>query len=71
MQPREGEVIGRASEVADVLHFLNSSASSAAVCGHVTGSGGIGKTEVGKAANMSCAPCMKPVMKTRRSCKPS
>ncbi|MEB4592523.1 tetratricopeptide repeat protein, partial [Candidatus Thiothrix sp. Deng01] len=50
LQAREGEVIGRASEVADVLHFLNSTASSAAVCGHVTGSGGIGKTEVCKAA---------------------
>ncbi len=48
--PREGEVIGREDEVAKVLAFLTGSERIAAVCGHVTGSGGIGKTEVCKEA---------------------
>lgn len=50
LQAREGEVIGRACEVAEVIDFLKSTTTSAAVCRHVTGSGGIGKTEVCKAA---------------------
>ncbi|TXH71190.1 MAG: TIR domain-containing protein [Thiothrix sp.] len=50
LQAREGEVIGRTHELGEVLQFLNSTLTSAAVCGHVTGSGGIGKTEVCKAA---------------------
>ena len=44
--PRESKVIGREEEVANVLNFLNSSEQSA----HVTGTAGIGKTEVCKAA---------------------
>ncbi len=48
--PREGEVIGREKEVAEVLAFLAGSDRIAAVCCHVTGSGGIGKTEVCKEA---------------------
>lgn len=50
LQAREGEVIGRTHELGEVLQFLNSTLTSASVCGHVTGSGGIGKTEVCKAA---------------------
>jgi tetratricopeptide (TPR) repeat protein len=50
LMPREGEVIGRVDELAEVEGFLKGSQSSAAVCGHVIGSGGIGKTEVCKAA---------------------
>ncbi|MCP4343891.1 MAG: ATP-binding protein, partial [Desulfobulbaceae bacterium] len=50
LQPREGELFGRSDEVEQVLDFLNSTYSSAAVCGHVSGSGGIGKTEVCKGA---------------------
>jgi len=48
--PREGEVLGREEEVGEVLDFLNGGRASAAVSGHVTGSAGIGKTEVCKAA---------------------
>ena len=52
LSPREQQagVIGRDSEIADIVGFLHSSNSAAAVCGQVTGSGGIGKTEVCKAA---------------------
>lgn len=50
LRPREGEVLGRAAEVAAVLAFLRSSDDSAVVFAHVTGCGGIGKTEVCKAA---------------------
>lgn len=50
LQPREGELIGRTGEVAEVLAFLTGQTGSAAVCGHVRGSGGIGKTEVCKGA---------------------
>ncbi|WDD93018.1 tetratricopeptide repeat protein [Burkholderia sp. FERM BP-3421] len=50
LRPREGEVLGRADEVAAVLAFLHSSDDSAVVFAHVTGCGGIGKTEVCKAA---------------------
>ena len=50
LSPREGEVIGREEELAEVMAFLTGDSPSATVCGHVTGSGGIGKTEVCKAA---------------------
>lgn len=50
IQPREDEVLGRTDEIHEVLNFLQGSGGSAAVCGHITGSGGIGKTEVCKAA---------------------
>ena len=48
--PISGEVIGRTDELEAVRDFLDSTAASISVCGHVTGSGGIGKTEVCKAA---------------------
>lgn len=50
LRPREGEVLGREKEIAKVLAFLHSSDDSAVVCAQVTGCGGIGKTEVCKAA---------------------
>jgi tetratricopeptide (TPR) repeat protein/pimeloyl-ACP methyl ester carboxylesterase len=50
LRPREGEVLGRVDEVAAVLAFLRSNDDSAVVFAHVTGCGGIGKTEVCKAA---------------------
>ncbi len=48
--PREGKVLGRSTEVGEVLAFLNGEVASATVCGHVSGSAGVGKTEVCKAA---------------------
>ena len=48
--PREGTLLGRTTEVAQVVAFLDSSADAAVVCAQVTGTGGIGKTEVCKAA---------------------
>lgn len=48
--PREGRLYGREQEIADVLAFLRGAEDSAVVCGQVVGSGGIGKTEVCKAA---------------------
>lgn len=50
LMPISGDVIGRTDELEAVRAFLNSTVSSISVCGHVTGSGGIGKTEVCKAA---------------------
>ena len=50
LQPREGEVIGREDELSEVMVFLTGTNLSATVCGHITGSGGIGKTEVCKEA---------------------
>ena len=50
LQPREGEILGREDELHHVLEFLRGSSQSASVCGHITGSGGIGKTEVCKVA---------------------
>ena len=50
LQPREGEVLGREDELAEVIAFLTGTNCSANVCGHITGSGGIGKTEVCKEA---------------------
>jgi predicted alpha/beta hydrolase family esterase len=50
LRPREGVVLGRDKEIAKVLAFLRSSDDSAVVCAQVTGFGGIGKTEVCKAA---------------------
>ena len=48
--PISGEVIGRTEELDQVSAFLHSTVTSISVSGHVTGSGGIGKTEVCKAA---------------------
>jgi pimeloyl-ACP methyl ester carboxylesterase/tetratricopeptide (TPR) repeat protein len=50
LRPREGVVHGRENERARVLAFLRSSEHTAVVCAQVTGCGGIGKTEVCKAA---------------------
>ncbi len=50
LEPREGQVYGRESEIEDVLEFLRGADRSAVVCAQVTGTGGIGKTEVCKAA---------------------
>ena len=50
LQPREGEVIGREDKLGEVTAFLNGTSLSATVCGHITGSAGIGKTEVCKQA---------------------
>ncbi len=50
LQPREGKLIGRVKEVEAVLHFLNGQEDGAVVCAQITGTGGIGKTEVCKAA---------------------
>ncbi|TKC86905.1 alpha/beta fold hydrolase [Trinickia terrae] len=50
LRPREGVILGRDAEIAKVLAFLRSSDDSAVVCAQVTGFGGIGKTEVCKAA---------------------
>jgi tetratricopeptide (TPR) repeat protein len=50
LQPREGEIVGRENEVMNVVAFLEGDSASAAVCGHITGTAGIGKTEVCKAA---------------------
>ncbi|MCU7817220.1 MAG: ATP-binding protein [Candidatus Thiodiazotropha sp. (ex Rostrolucina anterorostrata)] len=50
LQPREGEVLGREDELKKVAAFLDGNSYSATVCGHVTGSAGIGKTEVCKQA---------------------
>lgn len=48
--PREGEVLGRESEIADVRSFLSALQDAQTVAMHVTGVGGTGKTEVCKAA---------------------
>jgi len=48
--PREIEIIGRDNEIEQVVAFLNGAQSSASVSGYVAGSGGIGKTELCKAA---------------------
>jgi len=50
LEPREGKVYGRTDEVAKVLAFLRGTDTAAVVSAHVTGVGGIGKTEVCKAA---------------------
>ncbi len=50
LQPREGQLFGRQTEVAAVLKFLTSDEDGAVVCAQITGTGGIGKTEVCKAA---------------------
>ncbi|BBU33392.1 hypothetical protein BTHE68_71260 (plasmid) [Burkholderia sp. THE68] len=50
LRPREGIIVGRDGEIARVLAFLRSSDDSTVVCAHVTGAGGIGKTEICKAA---------------------
>ena len=50
LQPREGRLYGRAAEVEQVLGYLRSSRSAAVVSAQVAGVGGIGKTEVCKAA---------------------
>lgn len=50
LEPREGQVYGRDSEVERVLEFLRSVDGGAVVCAQVTGTAGIGKTEVCKAA---------------------
>ncbi len=46
----DGKILGRNSEINAVVTFLESHQSGASVCGHVKGSGGIGKTEICKAA---------------------
>lgn len=48
--PREIEIIGRDNEIEQVVAFLNGTQTSASVSGYVAGSGGIGKTELCKAA---------------------
>ena len=48
--PREATVLGRQDEIAEVVAFLRGMADAAVVTAHVTGVGGIGKTEVCKAA---------------------
>ena len=51
LQPREGRLYGRDAEVAQVLEFLRGAADAAVVTAkEVAGVGGIGKTEVCKAA---------------------
>jgi len=50
LAPRERQVYGRESEIMRVLDFLRSTEAGAVVCAQVTGTGGIGKTEVCKAA---------------------
>jgi tetratricopeptide (TPR) repeat protein len=50
LQPREGEVVGREDKLAEVIAFLTGSNRNVTVCGHITGSAGIGKTEVCKEA---------------------
>lgn len=60
LQPREGEVLGREHEINEVAAFLGGTSHSATVCGHVTGSGGIGKTEVCKAALKQWLGIVKP-----------
>lgn len=50
IQPREGFFLGREDELLEVLGFLNGTKHSNAVCSHLTGTAGIGKTEVCKAA---------------------
>ena len=50
LQPRETEVLGRDDEIEAVLDVLRRAGGSVAVCAQVTGCGGIGKTEVCKAA---------------------
>lgn len=47
---RELYFVGRRTEVAAVLAFLDSDEDAAVICAQVTGCGGIGKTEVCKAA---------------------
>ena len=50
LAPREGVVLGRDTEIEAVLGVLRGAGGSVGVCAQVTGSGGIGKTEVCKAA---------------------
>ncbi|MDX2300172.1 MAG: hypothetical protein NW204_10650 [Xanthomonadaceae bacterium] len=50
LQPREGRLYGRDAEVDQVLSFLRGQQSLAVVSAQVAGVGGIGKTEVCKAA---------------------
>ena len=50
LQPREARVYGRDAEVLQVLQFLRGGADAALVTAVVAGVGGIGKTEVCKAA---------------------
>ena len=50
LEPHQGKVIGRESELGKILAFLVGNQNSAAVSSNVTGSGGIGKTEVCKKA---------------------
>lgn len=50
LMPREEHFVGREAEVENVLGFLNSAADAAVISAQVTGCGGIGKTEVCKAA---------------------
>jgi signal transduction histidine kinase len=50
LAPRSVRVAGRETEIGRVVEFLKSEEDSAVVCAHVTGSGGIGKTEVCKAS---------------------
>ena len=50
LQARDGRFYGRSTEVAEVLSFLHSQQSAAVVSALVAGLGGIGKTEVCKAA---------------------
>lgn len=50
LAPRSLRVAGRETEIARVVEFLKSDEEGVVVCAHVTGSGGIGKTEVCKAS---------------------
>jgi tetratricopeptide (TPR) repeat protein len=50
LAPNKERVYGREQEIAEVLSFLKSPEKSAVVAALVTGTGGIGKTEVCKAA---------------------
>ena len=48
LRPREGSVYGRTAEIARLMAFLES--TDPVICIQVTGAGGVGKTEVCKAA---------------------
>lgn len=50
LQPREGRVYGRQAEIDVVLSFLKRTDDPGSIAAHVTAFGGVGKTEVCKAA---------------------
>ncbi|MEO8381337.1 MAG: alpha/beta fold hydrolase, partial [Acidobacteriota bacterium] len=50
LRPREGNVYGRDEEIADLTALLENTGDDAITCVQVTGAGGVGKTEVCKAA---------------------